>query len=258
MTHPMWTACLGGGALLLALSAPVPTHAQSTEIVPAPPSPSVSDLERVQREHASEIDFCLARERSLHPRAAGVVVVELTLDGDGHALTAAVTTSTFTATPTVAGECIRGAVLRWSYPPPTGPARVHTLTFVLGMTPSTDPGPDAVAPSHPVARASTYWAVHSYEYGSDPIADEVRAGLERFRDRLVDCFSDQARGVPGEIVFEIAVPGGGDIVRDNLTIVSSPYDNSPRLLRCLSPYVARIEARSARETRRVRWWVWAR
>src|SRR5687768_13754661 len=115
--------------LWLAMGISFETAGRAQDVaVPEVPVPSEADLQRVQAEHDGEVRFCLTRERSLTPRASGVVVLETGIDTGGRAVTPTVVSSTFAATGVIA-ECLRGAVGRWTFPIPRDPAARFTLTF---------------------------------------------------------------------------------------------------------------------------------
>lgn len=234
------------------------------QAVPPPPSPSPDDLARVQREHQRELDFCLVRERSLHPGAAGTVVIDfvLTATEDGARATEATVLSTsFTLAGAVAPECVRAAVMRWRFPVPSDPAQHQVMTFVLGM--ESAPTPADTRPTPPIraapARARVGWTVHPRVFGDEPVAAAIDAELDRRQDDLVACFSDAAlaEGPSGvaDLQLQLHVPGNGDLGRDDVSVVSSTWPDTARLLRCLAPHIARIELRSVSEPRDVVWWV---
>jgi hypothetical protein len=252
---------LGSVLVAVCLAGPAPALAQA---VPPPPSPSPDDLAAVQREHQRELDFCLVRERSLHPGAAGTVVIDFVLtatDDGARATEATVLSTSFTLAGAVAPECVRAAVMRWRFPAPSDPSRHQVMTFVLGMesapTPAdTRPTPPAVAAP---ARARVSWTMHPRLFGDEAVAAAVGAELDRREADLVACFSDAAlaeapSGV-ADVQLQLHVPGNGDLGRDDVSVLSSTWPDTARLVRCLAPHVARVELRGVSEPRDVVWWV---
>jgi hypothetical protein len=241
-------------------SAQAPTEGPA-EIVPPPvptPRPPTA-LERVQAEHEDEIAFCLERERSLSADASGVVVIELRLGADGSPSETRVLSSTF-APGGVIDECVRVAVNRWTFPAPSEPegARV-SLTFVLGLASDTRPpsaAPREVTVSWEVRGEWRGW-LYTRRLGTRElrfVVEEVSAGLVLYRPQLETCFVAAAEGRPIQLQLDILVPGGGDIGRDDVSIVGAGFDTTG-LLRCIGPSVARIEARSTPAPAMIHWYV---
>ena len=222
--------------------------------MPDAPFPSDVDLRQVQDEHDGEIRFCFIRERSLHPRARGVLVVATHLDAGGRAVGPVVHSSSFEPGGVVA-ECLLAAVARWTFPPPRDPAASFTLTFTLGTEPAEIP---ALAPPPPPDRRASLrvdWYI-AEGWGSDRQGlVEIERAIDRRRDAITGCVAEIAAryGAPADVALEIEAFHPGRLRRDDVTVVSSTWDRPDEALRCLYRELERVEVREMPARTRVRW-----
>lgn len=222
--------------------------------VPEVPFPSDVDLRQVQDEHDSETRFCFIRERSLHPRARGVLVVQMGLDAAGRAVGPVVRSSTFEPGGVVA-DCLVAAVARWTFPRPRDLAASFTLTFTLGTEPAEIP---ALAPPPPPDRRASVrveWQITDY-WGTDEQGPyEIQRGIERRRDALTACIAEiaAAHGAPADVVLDIESFHPGRLRRDDMTVLSSSWPRPDEALRCLYRELERVDVREMPTRTRVRW-----
>jgi hypothetical protein len=246
---------LGCALVTICLATPVIALAQSI------PSATADDLERVRREHQAELDFCLVRERSLHPDAAGTVVVDFSLvavDGGARAAEATVLSTTFTLAGAVAPECVRAAVMRWRFPAAGEAGQHQQMTFALGNEGAPAPtvvGTERAEPAEPRG-ARVSWTLLP-EAGDEAIAESLGAALEPRRAELVACFGEAALlvGPSGEadLQLEVRVPRSGAPGRRDLSVRTSSWPETARLVRCLSPHIARIRLGRVGGRHRIGW-----
>jgi hypothetical protein len=91
-------------------------------VVPKPPqvmgSLSREQIERVVRQHRTEIKFCYEQELQKNPKLAGTVKIKFTISGTGSVMSALVAESSMKS-PEVE-RCMTGKIQRWAFPEPKG------------------------------------------------------------------------------------------------------------------------------------------